>query len=84
VGRRPIRPESGVLDFVGLEACAQHSVYVNRYLGEFYETYICDPETWREAAEDLRANLAAMGQDVHVISLQRPPNRATRRAARAV
>lgn len=56
---------------------------MNRYLGEFYETYICDPETWREAAEDLRAQLAAMGQDVHVISLQRPPvNRATRRAAR--
>lgn len=72
------------MDFVGLEACKDHAVQVRRYLGEWYEPYVCDPETWREAAEDLRAQLVAMGQDVHVISLQRPPNRAARRAARAV
>lgn len=72
------------MDFVGLESCPDHSVYVNRYLGEFYETFICDPETWRETAEELRSVLAAQGQDVHVISLQRPrANRATRRAAAA-
>jgi hypothetical protein len=56
---------------------------VNRYLGEFYETAFFPPEDWREAAEHLRAKLAADGTDVRVISLQRPaPNRATRRAAR--
>ncbi len=78
VGRRAIRstgPGAGVLDIVGLQACAVHVGPVSNYLGEYSGVWSGPIEEWRTYAGQLRESLGEMGSAVHVHSLERPRKR---------